>query len=69
MQSGIIAHFARDRGFGFIKPDDPSAHDVFFHESVVVDAGEIKKGQCVRYESGPDKKRPERFAATRVELE
>ncbi|WPX99988.1 Cold shock domain-containing protein (plasmid) [Candidatus Megaera polyxenophila] len=30
MQTGVISWFNKDKGFGFIKPDDNSK-DIFFH--------------------------------------
>lgn len=36
MKTGVISWFNKDKGFGFIKPDDKSK-DVFFH------ANELKK--------------------------
>jgi cold shock CspA family protein len=50
--NGVIKFFNRAKGYGFIRrgKDEP---DVFFHESVLVDAKQADTGQEVEYELHP----------------
>jgi len=51
--TGTIAKIVSDRGFGFIKPDEGSDKDLFFHaRSVVGDTvyDDLREGDKVTYE-------------------
>jgi cold shock protein len=67
MATGTITRLVRDRGFGFIKPDEGSA-DVFFHTSATTDVAfdDLQEGQAVEYDSEPDPRQPDRTRATNV---
>lgn len=51
MENGNVKWFDRDRGFGFIEPDNGGA-DIFVHISAVEKAGlgTLSEGQVVFYE-------------------
>ena len=58
MQNGTVKMFNRERGFGFILPDDRSA-DMFFHVKGLVDRADepfLAQGAHVEFEKevGPD---------------
>jgi CspA family cold shock protein len=55
MPTGKIKMFNKERGFGFIKPDDGGG-DVFFHVSALRDGDEITEGKVVTFEMGVDQK-------------
>lgn len=69
MAQGRIATIRADRGFGFIHGEQGSG-DVFFHHSVVagVPFDQLREGQEVSYETGPDTRDPSRVRATVVKL-
>jgi cold shock protein len=56
-QNGTVKFFDRDRGFGFIAPDDGS-RDVFVHVSTVQRAGipYLEQGMIVSYDLQEDSK-------------
>ena len=58
MPTGICKWFSEERGFGFIKPDEPEALDVFVHISEVVRAGRraLKEGQRIEFSLGTSPK-------------
>ena len=67
MAQGTIRRIRDDRGFGFIQPDD-GRQDVFFHASVVEGRpfDQLREGQRVEFEEGPDERDPRRTRALRV---
>jgi CspA family cold shock protein len=67
MATGSITRLVRDRGFGFIKPDDGSK-DIFFHSSAIADSAfdDLEEGQTVEFESEPDPRQPDRMRASQV---
>jgi CspA family cold shock protein len=53
----------REKGFGFIAPDDGS-EDVFFHRSRLaprVEFTELREGEEVEFQSRPGEKGPQAF--------
>jgi len=72
MATGRIATIRADKGFGFIKDSQGSASgsDIFFHRSAVadVDFDDLREGQDVTFEAGPDPRDPSRVRATDVRL-
>ena len=67
MAEGKIARLQRDRGFGFIRPDEGGA-DLFFHATKVEGAAfdELGEGQAVTYAPEPDPRNPGRERAVAV---
>lgn len=59
MARGKIARLF-DKGFGFIKPDEPNSKDLFFHVTEVknCDFNHLKIGDVVKYEEGENTKGP-----------
>jgi CspA family cold shock protein len=53
MPIGKVANYFEERGFGFIAPDDGSAH-VFVHVSHIANADVLKKDQGVSFELATD---------------
>lgn len=47
-EQGTIIKWFDDRGYGFIKPDDVSAEDVFLHQRQIV-TGIPREGATVDY--------------------
>ncbi len=56
MATGTVKWFSREKGYGFIVPEDGSK-DVFVHSSAVESAGlsSLSEGQKVSYEVQPGK--------------
>lgn len=56
-QSGTVKFFNKEKGYGFITPDD-GARDVFVHISAVERSGlpALDDGQRVSFETEPDPK-------------
>jgi cold shock protein len=67
MAQGTIKSLRNDRGFGFIAPDG-GGPDLFFHSSAVEHPtfDELREGQRVEYQSGPDPRNPSRSRAEQV---
>jgi CspA family cold shock protein len=67
MAQGTIRTIRDDRGFGFIRPDE-GPQELFFHASVVEGGAfdQLRQGQRVEYDEGPDERDPRRSRATRV---
>lgn len=64
-QQGTIKFFNKQKGFGFITPDDGS-EELFVHASNVLgDSQSLREGQKVEYVKRPGRKGPE---ATEVSL-
>ena len=70
MPVGRIASIRAERGFGFITdaPGSSGGNDIFFHRSEVTGTtfDELREGQSVSYDAGPDPKNPSRFRASNV---
>jgi CspA family cold shock protein len=61
--TGTIKRIVRDKGFGFIVPDDGS-DDVFFHRSRLapkVEFDELREGDEVEFRVRPGEKGPQAF--------
>jgi len=61
--TGTIKRIVRDKGFGFITPDDGS-DDVFFHRSRLaprVEFDELREGEEVEFQTRPGDKGPQAF--------
>ena len=69
MATGQIKRLARDRGFGFIRPEGAS-EDLFFHTSAVQGGmfDSLEEGQNVEFEKGADERDPRRSRALNVRL-
>jgi cold shock protein len=70
MASGTIASL-RDRGFGFIMPDESSGSgDLFFHRSAVTEASfeQLRQGQRVSFDEEPDPRDASRRRAVNVRI-
>ncbi|MGI8474859.1 MAG: cold-shock protein [Thermomicrobiales bacterium] len=71
MATGRITSIRADKGFGFIKEASSSSNgnDLFFHRSSVVgtEFEDLREGQDVTFEAGPDPRDPSRFRATNVQ--
>lgn len=69
MATGQIKRLAKDRGFGFIRPDGES-QDVFFHTSAVVGGvfDSMSEGQTVEFEKGQDDRDPSKTRAINVRV-
>ncbi len=67
MAQGTIRTIRDDRGFGFIRSDEDQ-RELFFHASVVEGGAfdQLREGQRVEYDEGPDERDPRRSRATRV---
>ncbi len=61
--TGTIKKIMRDKGFGFIVPDDGS-DDVFFHRSRLekVQFEDLREGDEVEFQVRPGEKGPQAFA-------
>ena len=69
MAIGQIKRLARDRGFGFIRPDGES-DDIFFHTSAVTGGAfdSLEEGQRVEFEKGADERDPRKTRALNVRV-
>ena len=72
MATGRITTIRADKGFGFIMDSSgPNGNnDLFFHRSAVVgtEFEDLREGQEVSFESGPDPRGPSRQRATDVRV-
>jgi cold shock CspA family protein len=75
MATGRITRIQYDKGFGFIMESGGAAptgarsgNDLFFHRTAVVEGvfDDLREGQEVSFESGPDPRDPSRFRASDV---
>jgi len=68
MATGVITRLIRQRGFGFIQPNDASTGELFFHSSAVDQPtfDELNEGQQVEFEVEPDPRQPQRSRAAHV---
>jgi len=65
--TGTIKRIVRDKGFGFIAPDDGS-DDVFFHRSRLgprIEFDELRDGDEVEFQTRPGDKGPQAFNVKR----
>jgi len=53
MKEGTVKFFNKEKGFGFIKPND-SSEDVFVHQSGLID--EVRENDKVKFEVERGKK-------------
>ncbi|TAK54899.1 MAG: cold-shock protein, partial [Dehalococcoidia bacterium] len=69
MATGTIKRLARDRGFGFIRPDG-ATEDIFFHTSAVQGGAfdSLEEGQTVEFEKGQDERDPRKSRALNVRV-
>jgi len=59
MATGVVKWFNRDRGYGFISPDDGSK-DVFVHSTAIAATGQaLEEGQRVEFEVTQGEKGPQ----------
>ncbi len=67
MAEGTIRTIRDDRGFGFIRPDG-ERDDIFFHADAVEGTpfDQLREGERVEFEAGPDPRNPSRRRAERV---
>lgn len=67
MATGKISRLVRDRGFGFIKPDE-AGEELFFHMSAVEGAefDGLAEDQSVQFDQAPDPRNPTRSRAVNV---
>ncbi len=67
MATGQIQRMAKDRGFGFIRPDGES-EDLFFHSSGVQGGvfDSLTEGQKVEFDKGADDRDPRKMRALNV---
>jgi len=69
LPTGKITRLVRDRGFGFIKPDD-SNQDVFFHTTSLTGGifDDLQEGQTVEFQLQADPRDPSRMRAADVRI-
>ena len=69
MATGQIKRLAKDRGFGFIRPDGES-EDIFFHTTAVQGGmfDNLNEGQMVEFDKGADDRDPRKSRALNVRL-
>jgi CspA family cold shock protein len=61
--TGTIKRIVREKGFGFITPDD-GTEDVFFHRSKLaprVEFTDLREGEEVEFQTRPGEKGPQAF--------
>lgn len=48
--TGIVIWLAFEKGYGFIRPDEPGEPDIFFHRTgCLLDYEQLRNGMRVRY--------------------
>lgn len=72
MPTGKVTYWNVERGFGFIRPDEPrNAEPIFAHVSKVdpdFDYDDIPKDTRVSYEIGESKRRPGTLEAKEIKV-
>jgi cold shock protein len=61
--TGTTKRIVREKGFGFITPDD-GTEDVFFHRSKLaprVEFTDLREGEQVEFQTRPGEKGPQAF--------
>ena len=61
--TGTVKRIVREKGFGFITPDD-GTEDVFFHRSKLaprVEFTDLREGEEVEFQTRPGEKGPQDF--------
>ncbi len=61
--TGTIKRIVREKGFGFITPDD-GTEEVFFHRSKLaprVEFTDLREGEEVEFQTRPGEKGPQAF--------
>ena len=69
MQTGHVKWFNKEKGYGFIQPENSTGQDIFIHSTAVERSGlnSLDEGQYIEFESveDPRKGKP---TASRVKL-
>jgi cold shock protein len=67
-ETGTVARFMDDKGFGFIQPDG-GGKDIFVHHSAIEGSGfkSLSQGERVEFEIVQDAKGPRAERVTRLE--
>ena len=67
-ETGTVARFLDEKGFGFIQPDG-GGKDVFVHHSAIEGSGfkSLSQGERVEFEIVQDAKGPRAERVTRIE--
>jgi len=68
-QRGTVIMWDENKGFGFLRPDNPGQKDLFFHfKDMAASEGGLApyQGLHVSYETAPDRRNPERLRAVSV---
>ncbi|HKG26005.1 MAG TPA: cold shock domain-containing protein [Thermomicrobiales bacterium] len=69
MATGTIKTLRPEKGFGFITPDSGAGNsDLFFHHTAVTAGNfdDLRPGEQVSFDEGPDPRDPSRRRATNV---
>ena len=67
LEAGTVKCWFADKGFGFVRSDNPALDDVFVHATVLRDAGisALERGDRVRFVRITDRRG---FRAVQVEM-